>query len=144
MLTLKRIDKNNDEFNLAYNIRLEVFTGEQNVPIGLLVDEFDKYAIQVAAYEDDMMAGCGRIVIDGKIGQIGRIAVLADKRKLGIGKLICEKLINIAIAEHNIDEVILNSQCSAQKFYEKLGFTAVGSIYVKAGIEHVDMRKKLR
>jgi len=143
MLTLKRIEKNSPEFDEVYNIRSEVFAVEQNVPINLLVDEADAAAIQIAAYENDTMIGCGRIVIEGKTGKIGRVAVLANKRKLGVGRLICEELINAAVAEYNVRDIILAAQCTARKFYENLGFKAFGSVYVRAGIEHIDMIKKL-
>ena len=143
MIILKQVTKNSPEFDEVYNIRLEVFTIEQNVPIDLLVDDEDEGAIQIVAYKDDVIIGCGRIVIDRNVGQIGRVAVLKDNRKLGVGRLICDELINIAIAEHNVSEIFLNSQCTARKFYENLGFTTVGDVYVKAGIEHIDMIKKL-
>ena len=143
MFTLKRIDKNSEEFSLAYNIRLTVFTGEQNVPVEMLVDDADETAIQLIAFENDTPIGCGRIVIDKNAGIIGRVAVLKDKRKFGIGKLICEELIRLVIVENNVTEITLQSQCTAEKFYEKLGFTAVGDVFVKAGIEHVNMIKKL-
>jgi len=143
MITLKQIDKNSTEFDEVYNIRLTVFTGEQNVPINMLVDDADENAVQIAAYENESIVGCGRIVINENIGIIGRVAVLADKRKFGIGKLICEKLINIAVADYNVSEITLQSQCTARKFYEKLGFTADGGTFVKAGIEHIEMKKEV-
>jgi predicted GNAT family N-acyltransferase len=31
----------------------------------------------------------------------------------------------------------------ARPFYDRLGYTAVGDVYLEAGIEHVTMRKEL-
>ena len=143
MFTLKQIDKNSIEFDSVYNIRFTVFTGEQNVPVDMLVDEADENAIQIIAYENDAAIGCGRIVIDKNTGIIGRVAVLKDKRKFGVGKMICEKLITIAGDKYNIDKITLQSQCTARTFYERLGFTADGNVFIKAGIDHINMIKKI-
>jgi len=41
-----------------------------------------------------------------------------------------------------IDEVFLNSQRSAIKFYESIGFKVEGDVFVEAGIEHYKMTIK--
>jgi predicted GNAT family N-acyltransferase len=87
-----RHTKNDPEFELSWKIRVEVFVEEQNVPIGLEMDEYDETAVHVLAYDNEEPVGCGRIVFFDQYAQIGRVAVLQRKRKLGVGKLVCEAL----------------------------------------------------
>ena len=141
MITLKRV-KSDIDFDIAYNIRLEVFVKEQNVPVEIESDEYDKIATHVLAFYDGAPVGCGRIVFFDEYAKIGRVAVLLNKRKNGIGKLICEELIKIAL-ERDAKKVILHAQCVAVQFYEKLGFTSEGEIFDDAGIDHISMVKML-
>ncbi|MCL2401165.1 MAG: GNAT family N-acetyltransferase [Oscillospiraceae bacterium] len=137
-----RHTKNDPEFEISWNIRVEVFVEEQNVPIGLELDEHDETAIHVLVYDNEEPVGCGRLVFFDQYAQIGRVAVLQRKRKLGVGRVICETLMNIA-AEENAKKVILHAQLSAEDFYKKLGFTPEGEIFDDAGIDHINMFKLL-
>ena len=142
MRKIKRVE-NKAEFEIAYKIRLEVFVEEQNVPIEIEADEYDEVATHVLAFENEKPVGCGRIVFFDDYSKIGRVAVLADKRGLGFGKMICQELINIAALEGKTKKVVLNSQCSAAKFYERLGFIAEGEVFDDAGIDHIRMVRML-
>ena len=42
-----------------------------------------------------------------------------------------------------INEVHLHAQIHAKGFYEALGYTPFGDIFLEAGIEHISMKKKL-
>jgi len=141
MRTVQRIE-NDVDFELAYNIRLEVFVKEQNVPVEIELDEYDKIADHVVAFDDGAPVGCGRIVFFDEYAKIGRVAVLADKRNSGFGKMVCEELLKIAL-ERDAKKVILHAQCIAMEFYERLGFTAEGEIFDDAGIDHISMVKML-
>ena len=118
-----------------HDIRHQVFTLEQHVDSELDFDGQDEHAFQVVAYADGKPAGTGRILNDG---HIGRIAVLSDYRKLGAGTLIMQSLIDLA-REKQLNRVFLGAQVTAMSFYEKLGFTAYGETYMKAGILHMPM-----
>ena len=137
-----RHTKNDPEFEISWNIRVEVFVEEQNVPIGLELDEHDETAVHVLVYDNEEPVGCGRLVFFDQYAQIGRVAVLQRKRKLGVGSVICEALMNIAV-EENAKKVILHAQLSAEDFYKKLGFTAEGEIFDDAGIDHINMFRLL-
>ena len=129
-------------YDIACRIRIEVFVHEQGVPEEIEMDEYDALAEHVVAYLDGKPAGCGRVVILNGCAKIGRVAVIKDERKKGVGRKICEELIKIA-AEKGIKEFILNSQLTAVDFYKKLGFETVGGIFKEAGIDHVKMLKKI-
>lgn len=132
--------KKESEINDAFKIRTEVFVNEQNVPEELELDEFDSVAEHVVAYMDNIAVGCGRVIVNGENSKIGRIAVLKQYRRSGIGKEICTELIKIA-CEKGANSIVLDAQVTAVGFYKKLGFVESGSTFLEAGIEHIKMTK---
>jgi predicted GNAT family N-acyltransferase len=47
-------------------------------------------------------------------------------------------LVDIA-EQQGAHEVVLHAQCSAQGFYERLGFVPRGELFEEVGIPHVEM-----
>jgi len=128
-----------DHFEQIREVRDEVFINEQSVPESIEIDGLDSDAIHAIVFDNETVVGTGRILLDG---HIGRMAVKAQYRGKGIGKLLLETLIGEAM-NLNISEVWLSSQCHAMEFYEKLGFVAIGTIYKEAQIDHVKMKRDL-
>jgi predicted GNAT family N-acyltransferase len=130
-----------DLLQKAYNLRFEVFVKEQNVPVEIERDEYDKTATHVIVIDEKSCEciGYGRIVIKDKIAKIGRVAIKKEFRKKGYGKRICLKLINIA-HRAGIKDIRLNSQLEVVEFYKKLGFKEYGDIFIEANIEHIAMK----
>lgn len=134
--------KTQKHFYDQVRIRSEVFLIEQNVPIIEEIDELDNEAIQFIAYNDDIPIGAARFrVVDGK-GKVERVCVKFSYRKKGVGRLIMDKLEEYA-KDNNINNIKLNAQLSALPFYEKLGYTAHGEIFLDANIEHKSMIKTI-
>ncbi len=121
------------------HVRTTVFTLEQGVDPAIDFDGLDAEAVHVLCTDNDQPVGTGRMLDDG---HIGRIAVLADYRAQGIGRLLMQTLIDTARARH-YDNVSLYAQVNAVPFYEKLGFKANGENFTEAGIEHTPMELKL-
>lgn len=115
-----------------YAIRKTVFIIEQAVPEEIEIDELDPVARHVLAFVADQAVGTGRITSDGRIG---RMAVLAGFRGLGVGRAILDALIDIGIAG-DAPRLFLSAQCHAIPFYEQAGFVAQGPVYEEAGIDH--------
>lgn len=123
----------------AFLVREEVFIREQGVPAELELDEFDPFATHALAYQDGRCIGTGRLVdLGNKQAQIGRMAVLAQYRRQGVGKWLLNELIGQANSQ-GMQSIVLHSQVSAIPFYEKQGFQAEGAIYDEAGIPHRNM-----
>ena len=120
-------------------IRTEVFIQEQKVPEALEMDGLDLDAVHVLAFDGDGIIGTGRILPDG---HIGRIAVKRRYRGRGTGRMITQKLLDIA-RDLDLPEVCLSSQCHAREFYQKMGFIEQGDRYEEAGIDHVKMIRKI-
>lgn len=123
-------------------VRVNVFVIGQNVPIGIELDNFDREAIHLVAYEDDQILGTVRLVKTEKGGKIGRMAVLSEHQGKNIGKLLMDAIEDVAI-EENLDRIYLSSQHQVEAFYHKCGFTSVGNYYYEASIKHILMEKRL-
>ncbi len=125
---------------VAGPLRFAIFVGEQNVPAGIELDDLDASCVHAVAYDVDGKAiGTGRLLPDG---QIGRMAVVVEWRRRGIGAEILEALIGEA-RKRGHAEVMLSAQLQAAEFYREAGFVAEGKVYEEAGILHQKMRKKL-
>ena len=95
-------------------------------------------------FADGLPAATGRLLRgdNEKTFIIGRIAVLKKFRKLGLGSIVVQVLEDRA-KKLGAEEVGLSAQCRAQKFYEKIGYTAKGNTYFDEYCEHIYMYKPL-
>ena len=136
------IAKTDEQMNDAYTIRRIVFIDEQQVPEEEEFDQYENESIHVVLYETQNPIGNGRFrTIDG-IGKVERICVLESARNKGAGKVIMEKMEQIARSE-GISKLKLNAQTHAEKFYKNIGYTTVSDIFMDAGIPHVAMVKEI-
>ncbi len=125
---------------VAGPLRFAIFVGEQNVPSGIELDDQDEKCLHAVAYDvDDKPIGTGRLLPDG---HIGRMAVVKDWRRRGIGAEIMAALIDEA-RKRGHKEVIVSAQLQAAEFYRGLGFVAEGKVYPDAGILHQKMVREL-
>ena len=118
------------------SIRTRVFVEEQGIDSTIDFDGLDVEAIHVLISLDGRCVGTGRMLNDG---HIGRIAVLKDCRKQGVGKLIIKAIIAEA-RRQKFKRVYLGSQMPAVGFYHKLGFNICGEMFFDAGLEHIEMK----
>jgi predicted GNAT family N-acyltransferase len=125
---------------VAGPLRFAIFVGEQNVPSGIELDDLDASCVHAVAFDVDGKAiGTGRLLPDG---HIGRMAVVKEWRRRGIGAEILEALIAEAQRRGHA-EVLLSAQLQAAEFYRGHGFAAEGKVFEEAGILHQKMRKTL-
>jgi predicted GNAT family N-acyltransferase len=141
---IARIVKSDEELQDAYDVRTKVFVEEQHVPEEEEIDQFEREASHVVLYDGDKPVGAGRFRILNGIGKIERICVLPDYRSKGAGKIIMEKLEEIA-ASKEMQTLKLNAQTHAEHFYEKLGYNTISKeTFLDAGIPHVTMVKEIK
>jgi len=136
---LCKIAETRDELDQAFALRVEVFVMEQDVPVELELDELDKIATHFIATHEQKVIGCGRIVMAGSEARIGRVAVKKCYRCKGVGRQLMMKMIDTAI-NLGATEITLHAQIQVVPFYESLGFSKFGNIFLDAGIEHIEMR----
>ncbi|WP_136247739.1 GNAT family N-acetyltransferase [Halomonas borealis] len=119
----------------AGEIRRVVFIEEQEVPGDEEWDGRDPECLHFLALADGHALGTARLLPDG---HIGRVAVLAEARGLGIGLALMEAAIASA-RRQGLATTELAAQTHALAFYERLGFEAHGEIFMDAGIPHRHM-----
>lgn len=121
-------------------IRGTVFIEEQGVPKEIEWDGEDDVAHHfMAINEAGQRVGCGRLLPSGRIG---RMAVLAEYRGRGIGRLILDAAVARA-AELGFSRVTLHAQVPVVGFYRKAGFLPEGGEFSEAGIVHQAMALEL-
>lgn len=120
-------------------IRHRVFVDEQGVPVEIERDALDPRCVHVIARWKRTPVGTARLAPNGRIG---RMAVLPDYRRYGIGSALLAELLDVAHAR-GFKEVYLAAQLGSVTFYERFGFKAEGVIFKEAGIDHITMRRLL-
>jgi len=124
----------------ASRIRFRVFVEEQGVPREIELDELDARCLHAVAFDGKgVPVGTGRLLPDG---HIGRMAVLEQRRRQGVGSALLNRLIEAA-RERGDREILLSAQVHAVDFYRRHGFETVGEVYQEAGIPHRSMRLRL-
>lgn len=121
-------------------VRQVVFVEEQAVPLALEWDGLDADAQHLLAHDcHGAPIGCARILSNGSIG---RMAVLPDWRKHGVGMALLEAAIHLC-RQQGWQEANLSAQTHAIGFYERAGFKVCSETYLDAGIPHRDMKLDL-
>ena len=124
----------------AEPIRRRVFIEEQSVPEEMEWDEMDETATHaVAINESGVAVGYARLITNQ---QVGRMAVLAEYRRQGIGSALLQALETLARQKH-YDYLSLHAQVHALSFYEQQGYRGEGDVFDEAGIPHIRMIKTL-
>lgn len=132
----------NDNINLAFDIRREVFINEQNVPENIEMDGSDKNAKNMILKIDNKPIGTGRLIKILDKMYIGRVCVLKDYRHKGYANYIVKFLLDEA-KNMGEKEVFIHAQSYAKAFYKKLGFVEFGEEFLEAGIPHINMKINL-
>ncbi len=141
------VEVNNQELlDACFAIRTAIFVEEQGVPA---VDEFDAYdtldaeARHILLYVDGVPAASSRLRIVEQVAKLERICVMLDYRKHGLGRVLIDKLEQMAVAE-GLEKAKLHAQVQASGFYERLGYAPASDVFMEDGIPHLLMTKKLK
>jgi predicted GNAT family N-acyltransferase len=126
--------------NDILDIRHRVFMIEQHIRDNVLCDLNDNQCdhIVVRTSQGKVIA-CGRITEQGRIG---RLAVLLPYRGIGIGSKLFDNLLEIG-KSNNLKEFSLNAELADHPFYKKQKFKSAGPVYMKQGVPHQMLARKL-
>lgn len=128
------------DLELLRAVREPVFVIEQQCPLDEEWDELDPVSRHVLALDSEgLPIGTGRLTPERKIG---RMAVLARARGLGVGAAIMDRLIQIA-RDLGYASISMHAQTHAIPFYARFGFHSEGPEFDEAGIPHRVMRARL-
>lgn len=120
-------------------LREEVFVQEQHVPVELEIEAGEDKYIHCCIYKEDELIAYARVSLSHPVG-IGRVCVKKKYRGLGYGRKVM-KLAEEQVTEST--EIHLHAQIHAKGFYESLGYTPFGDLFLEAGIEHISMKKTI-
>lgn len=142
--------KSEAELFQSLAIREVVFIEEQHVPEGIERDADDSSAYHLLALRGGHAIGTGRLVMlqsppdgeQGAWGKVGRMAVLLNSRKGGVGSRLLTALEEEA-RRRSLNGILLNAQLSALDFYKKHGYVPMGAVFEEAGMPHLQMKKRL-
>ncbi len=131
---IRMIDIVETRFNeQVRSIREKVFIEEQKVPVEEEFDELDAGARHwLALYEGEFVGTVRLTQVDRRLG---RLAVLAQYRGKGIGKVLVHVVVKAA-KETGYKDLKAWVQTWAAPWYEKQGFVVYGSEFDDAGIPH--------
>jgi predicted GNAT family N-acyltransferase len=137
--TVRLADWGSDEAALR-ELRTSVFVKEQSVPEAEEWDGLDPACVHAVAEAPAAgVIGTGRLHPSGKIG---RMAVLAEWRRHGVGAALLRRLLEEA-TQQGLESVYLHAQVAVLGFYARFGFVAEGPVFQEADIPHRLMRLRL-
>lgn len=109
----------------AYYVRIQAMAKQYNITLRQEFDEHDtpdtKYIILLD--EEFPVATCRLYEIDQECATIGRVVVLPEYRKKGLGSIVVKEA-ESWIRELGYKKIILESRDIAVGFYKKLGYIA--------------------
>ncbi|VTS14390.1 GNAT family acetyltransferase [Streptococcus pseudoporcinus] len=129
----------------AVKIRQTVFVDEQKVPASLEIDKNEAHCLHFTVYHDDGRPCATCRILPSKNDNsvtLQRMAVLCDFRGDQVGQTLMTYVIDYVHIQ-GFEKIVLHAQLSAQTFYEKLGFSPVGTVFEEAGIKHITMEKTI-
>lgn len=122
-------------------LREKVFIAEQGFDYEQ--DEIDKTCYHAGIYDEERPVAVGRAILTDEskgIYKLGRIAVDKEYRGSGLGRQVVE-LMEREIKKLGAKEIFIDSQLHARPFYERIGYTAVGDIFLEEGVKHIKVIK---
>ena len=120
-------------------VRQEVFVIEQQCNY-LDADDFDQFSYHLMGFKKNKLVAYMRIVNAGHIYEnisFGRILVIKEYRKLGIGQALMEQALKNFAKFKKV--IVLSAQSYLINFYEKYNFEKVGNEYLEDNIPHIKM-----
>ncbi len=126
----------------ATRLRMAVFVDEQGIDPAIELDAHDATAVHAVAYNRlAQPVATGRLLYEAPgDARIGRMAVERVVRGQRWGRMVLDALVHAA-RERGDAQVTLHAQRSAEGFYLRAGFEAVGEPFEEAGIPHITMRR---
>ena len=137
-----RAARTQDEVDAAMELRRRVFCDEQGVALDAERDGRDGEAVHLIALEAGLVVGTCRLLIEGAVTRLGRMAVEPDRRGSGVGGVLLREADRAAVAA-SAPRIRLHAQTYARGVYDRAGYSVLGEPFMEEGIEHVTMEKRV-
>ncbi|MGP6353804.1 GNAT family N-acetyltransferase [Streptococcus dysgalactiae subsp. equisimilis] len=141
MWTLKPFDQlSTEELFAIYKERVAVFIVEQACPYPE-VDELDKEALHLFIKDELGITAYCRLIPTKDQLKLGRVLVASRVRKIGLGRDLVAKALEVAENQFPDLPVYAQAQAYLEQFYASFGFKPISEIYLEDDIPHLDMLK---
>ncbi|MBR4306005.1 MAG: GNAT family N-acetyltransferase [Ruminiclostridium sp.] len=131
----------NPFFEAAGKIREDVFLCEQGFTVEY--DDIDKEAYHVIVFDEDKPIATARFYGNENPVHIGRVAVIKEYRRKGIGEYLMKSTEAYAREKMGALSITLGAQTRVSEFYKKCGYAEYGDEYMDEFCPHINMLKKL-
>ena len=130
-----------DEINVSFKIRKKVFCEEQRISEDIEFDNLDHLCEHFLIYKKGEAIGTARVrKKEDHLFKIERVAVLVEYRKLKVGSLLINEIINYYLKKNKKISIMLHSQVAVEDFYKNLNFIPYGDRFIEDGILHIAMK----
>lgn len=129
------------ELYAILQLRNEVFIVEQNCHYHDC-DNKDLKAWHLMGMENGKLAAYARLLPPGLSyaqASIGRVATSKEARRKGYGRELMKEAIRRTAELFDTRQIRIGAQLYLEHFYESLGFTRTGDIYLEDNIPHIEM-----
>lgn len=124
---------------LLWQLRCDVFVVEQDCPYPDLDGrDLEPGTLHLWAEADGVPIGCLRILDDGDVARIGRVAVRPEHRGAGVAGALMEA----AIERIGHRASVLDAQAHLGHWYARFGYRRAGEDFLEDGIPHTPMRRE--
>ena len=134
----------NIELYEILQLRSEVFVVEQDC-VYQDIDGNDEKGLHIIGTKEGEIVAYTRCFKPGdyfKEASIGRVVVKKSQRKYKYGNDIMNASVEAIKNHYNTNLIKISAQCYLDKFYNNLGFKAIGEGYLEDGIPHIAMVKE--
>ena len=121
----------------VWRLRQEVFVVEQECPYPDLDGrDLEEGTRHVLLRDGDELMGYARVLDDGDVWRIGRVALTRQARGRGLADPLLETALQICPDR----PVVMDAQTPLRGWYERFGFEVSGEELLDDGIPHLPMR----
>ena len=132
-----------EDLNISYKIRKKVFCEEQKISEKIEFDNLDHLCEHFLIHKDKGYIATARVrPKNKKVFKIERVAVLSEFRRLKVGSLLINEIVEFYLNNKNNISIILHSQVAVEEFYKSLNFISYGDQFYEDGIPHIAMEYK--
>jgi len=127
----------------AFDVRRQVFVGEQGISEDLVFDNNERDALHLVVNDGELIIGTARVrFLGNNQAKLERMAVAKAFRNKGIGRGIITFL-DAELRDKQVQQVVIHAQEGAVEFYKSCGFKESGSPFWEANIKHIKMLRRL-
>ena len=132
-----------EDLNISYKIRKKVFCEEQKISEKIEFDNLDHLCEHFLIHKDKGYIATARVrPKNKKVFKIERVAVLPEFRRLKVGSLLINEIVELCLNNKKNNSIILHSQVAVEEFYKSLNFISYGDQFYEDGIPHIAMEYK--